>query len=167
MKGMRQVQEGFLSPESTETWIVCVCHSEGDLNAFQQGMVIGARRTGLSLSRMVAAGMFTLNRFPCVHHPKENKPTWHNCGKHWSQYGPASLWNALDTLQCQCPDELRLFWGQKRVQLNIRKVLLMFCPLSIDGIISSIDQGYSTITRSGTCWFPVIPDNCTHLVSQV
>jgi hypothetical protein len=30
-----------------------------------------------------------------------------------------------------CPDELRLFWGQNRVQLNIRKVFLMFCTLSV------------------------------------
>ena len=53
-----------------------------------------------------AAGFFTLNRFPCVsgmvHHPKDIQPTWHNFGKHWSQHGPASLWNAFDTLKsCQ------------------------------------------------------------------
>ena len=26
-----------------------------------------------------------------VHHPKDIQPTWHNCGKHWCQHGPASL----------------------------------------------------------------------------
>jgi hypothetical protein len=30
MKGRRQVKEGFLSLETIETWIVYVCHSEGD-----------------------------------------------------------------------------------------------------------------------------------------
>jgi hypothetical protein len=43
------VDEGFLS---LETWIVFVCHSEGEwarqyLSAFERGMVVGARRTGL------------------------------------------------------------------------------------------------------------------------
>ncbi|XP_055725810.1 oligophrenin-1-like isoform X5 [Salvelinus fontinalis] len=51
--------------------------------------------------------------FPCVsrmvHYPKDIQPTWHNCGKHWSQHGPASLWNAFDTLQSPCPNKLRLF----------------------------------------------------------
>jgi hypothetical protein len=40
----------------------------------------------------------TLNSFPCVsrmvHHPNDIQTTWHNCGKHWSHHGPASLWNA-------------------------------------------------------------------------
>jgi hypothetical protein len=30
MKGRRQVKEGFLSLEKIETWIVFVCHSEGE-----------------------------------------------------------------------------------------------------------------------------------------
>jgi hypothetical protein len=30
MKGRRQVKEGFLSLESIETWIMYVCHSEGE-----------------------------------------------------------------------------------------------------------------------------------------
>jgi hypothetical protein len=30
MKGRRQVKEGFLSLETTETRIVYVCHSEGE-----------------------------------------------------------------------------------------------------------------------------------------
>jgi hypothetical protein len=29
MKWRRQVKEGFLSIEATDTWIVYVCHSEG------------------------------------------------------------------------------------------------------------------------------------------
>ena len=31
---------------------------------------------------------------------------WHNCGKHWSQHRPASLWNAFDTLWSPSPNEL-------------------------------------------------------------
>jgi hypothetical protein len=30
MKGRRRVKEGFLSLETIETWIVFVCHSEGE-----------------------------------------------------------------------------------------------------------------------------------------
>jgi hypothetical protein len=30
MKGIRQVKGGFLSLETIETWIVYVCHSEGE-----------------------------------------------------------------------------------------------------------------------------------------
>jgi hypothetical protein len=44
--------KGFVSLETIETWIVYVCHSEDEwerkyLSAFEQGMVVGARRTGL------------------------------------------------------------------------------------------------------------------------
>ena len=46
MKGSRQVKDGFLSLETIETWIVYVCHSES-VSAFEQGMVVGARSTGL------------------------------------------------------------------------------------------------------------------------
>ena len=48
-----------------------------------------------------AAGVFTLNV----------QPTWHSCGKHWNQHGPASLWNSFDTLYSPSPVELRLFIG--------------------------------------------------------
>jgi hypothetical protein len=30
MKGKRQLKESFLSLKTTETWIVYVCHSEGE-----------------------------------------------------------------------------------------------------------------------------------------
>ncbi|KAK6305474.1 hypothetical protein J4Q44_G00242540 [Coregonus suidteri] len=52
MKGRRQVKEGFLS---LETWIVYVCHSDGErarqnVSVFERGMVVGARRTSLCLN---------------------------------------------------------------------------------------------------------------------
>jgi hypothetical protein len=103
-----------------------------DVSAFERGMVVGARRTGLSVSRTATLLVFfSLNSFPCVSR-MVHYPTWHNCGKHWSLHGPASLWNAFDTLQSM-PDELRLFWGQKWVQHNMRKELLMFSTFSVNG----------------------------------
>ena len=55
------------------------------LSAFERGMVVGARRTGLSVKNCNAAGFFTLNSFPCVsrmvHHPKDIQTSWHNCGE--------------------------------------------------------------------------------------
>jgi hypothetical protein len=30
MKGRRQVKEGFLSLETSETWVLFECHSEGE-----------------------------------------------------------------------------------------------------------------------------------------
>jgi hypothetical protein len=47
MKGRRPVKEGFLGFDAQ---IVYVCHSK-DLHVFEQGMVVGARHTGLIVSR--------------------------------------------------------------------------------------------------------------------
>ena len=70
-----------LSLETIEKCILYVCHSEGGMgktkyvSAFDQGMIVGARRTGLSM----LLGFYTLNSFPCVsritHHPKDIQPT--------------------------------------------------------------------------------------------
>ena len=71
MKGRRQVKEAFLCFETIETWIVYVCHSEGEwarhknVSAFERGMVVGARSTG--------------------------------CGKHWSGKHWSQLWEALES----------------------------------------------------------------------
>jgi hypothetical protein len=46
--------------------------------------------------------------------------------KHWRQHGPTSLRNTFNTLLSPYPDELRLFCGQKGVQLNMRKGFPMF-----------------------------------------
>ena len=79
-----------------------------------------SRTAMLDFSRSTASrtGLFTLNSFPCVsrmvQHPKNIHPTSHNCRKHCSQHGPASLWNAFETLRSPCPNELRLYLGQKR-----------------------------------------------------
>jgi hypothetical protein len=71
-------------------------------------MVVGARHTGLSVSRS-ASGIFHAQQFPCVsrmiHHPKDIQPTGHNCGKDWSQTGPASMWKAFNTLYSPCVDK--------------------------------------------------------------
>ena len=52
MNGRRPVIEGLLSLKTIETWIVHVCHSEGErerkyLSAAEHDMVVGARHTGL------------------------------------------------------------------------------------------------------------------------
>ena len=51
MKGRRQVKEGFISLETIATWIVYVCHSEGEWASpkieVPLNWVVGARRTGL------------------------------------------------------------------------------------------------------------------------
>jgi hypothetical protein len=57
VKGRRQVKEGFLRLETIETWIVSVLPFIGwmgktkYLSAFERGTVVGARLTGLSVSR--------------------------------------------------------------------------------------------------------------------
>jgi hypothetical protein len=133
MKGRRQVTEGCLI---FETWVVCAIQRvNGQDNIFKCfWMGYGSRcQAHRFVSRTATLlGFLTLNSFLCVsrmfHHPKDIQPTWHNSRKQWSQHGPASLWSS-------CPNELRLFWGQKwwlvGVQLNIRKVSLMFRTLSL------------------------------------
>ena len=62
------IKEGCLRLETIETWIVYMCHSEGewgktkDVSAFEQEVVVGARRTGLNLSR--TAVFFHAQQFP-------------------------------------------------------------------------------------------------------
>ena len=108
------------------------------LSAFERGMVVGARCTGLSVSRTVTLLGFSRSTVSRIYH----------CGKHWSQHGPASLWKAFDAMSSPCPDELRLFWGQRRVQLNIRTVFLMFCTLSVCNHI----DGFSCYGAPGLCF---------------
>ena len=93
--GKRQVKEGFFAIETIETWIVYVCHSEGELarqNKRLKCLWIGyGSRCQVHRFECVkncnTAGFFMLNSFPCesrmVHHPKDIQPIWHNCGKHW------------------------------------------------------------------------------------
>ena len=69
-----------------------------DLSAFERGMVVDARRTSLC-QELQRCWVFHTQQFP-VHQewpttPKDIQPTGHNCVKHWSQRGPASLWNAF------------------------------------------------------------------------
>ena len=95
MKGSRQVKEG----------------KTNDLSAFEWGMVVSARCTGL-FQKLQCWWVFTLKSFLwvswMVHHPKAFQSIWHNCGKHWSQYGPASAFRPYRA----CPDEFSPFWGQ-------------------------------------------------------
>ena len=45
--------------------------------------------------QMTICGMRRIKLFRVEIH---YQPIWHNCGKHWRQHGPASLWNAFDNL---------------------------------------------------------------------
>ena len=96
------------------------------------------------------AGFFTLNSFLCVsrmvHHPMDIQPTWHNCGKLWSQHGTASLCNAFSS-PIRVPALMN--WGCSEVKrgcnLNNRKVFLMFCTVSHSCDLLSI-KGFSLVT---------------------
>ena len=65
------------------------------LNAFERGMVVGARRTGLSVLRTTTLLGFSHSTVHLcvsrlVHNPKDIQPTWHNLGKHLGQHGHSS-----------------------------------------------------------------------------
>ena len=100
MKRRQQVKDRFLSLETIETWIVYVCHSEGE---FERGMVVGSRRTGLSVSIAATLPGFSSSTVSCVYQEwvvdQRTSSQLDNCGMQCSQHGPASLWNAFNTLQ--------------------------------------------------------------------
>ena len=80
MKRRRQVKEGLLSLETIETWIVYVCHSEGEwaettyLSAVEQGMVVVARHISLSVSRTASLLGFSRSTVSCVYQKWSNLP---------------------------------------------------------------------------------------------
>ena len=71
MKGRRPVNEGFLSLETIRDGL-CMCviqrvNGQDKRCAFERGMVVGARRIGLSVSRTATLMGFSLNSFPmCI-----------------------------------------------------------------------------------------------------
>jgi hypothetical protein len=84
-----------------------VCHSEGEwarqkkLSAFERGMVADDRHTDLHQELQRCCVFHTQQFSVCIKNgppPKDIQPTLHNCGKHWSQLGPVSLWNTFGTL---------------------------------------------------------------------
>ena len=98
-------------------------------------MILDARRTGLSVSRTAMLLGFhsqqfpvcTMNYPPPKGHPANLTQLWGSIGVNMGQHHCGTLSTPCN----QCLDKLRLFWGQKGVQLNIRKVFLMFCTLSV------------------------------------
>ena len=54
-----------------------------------------------------------------------------NCGKHWRQYEPASLWNTWHLVEAMPQQIEAVLRAKMGVQLNIRKVFLMFCTFSV------------------------------------
>lgn len=80
---------------TTETWIVYVCHSEGEwarqniLSAFEQGMVVCARRTSLSRTarcRVFHAQfpVFIKNGPPPKGHPANLTQLWEALESTWA-----------------------------------------------------------------------------------
>jgi hypothetical protein len=129
MTGRRRVKEGFLSHATIETWIVCVCHSEWMgktiyLSVVERGMVVGARHTGLC-RELQCCWVFHAQQFPvCIKNGPPPKGHPANLTK---------LWDTLESIPC-APMNRGCSEGKKGVQLNIRKVFLMFGILSVNGI---------------------------------
>ena len=102
MKGRKWVKKNrFLSLEIIETWIVYVCHSEGEwvrqhLSAFEWGMVIGARHTGLCQEQQCWR-VFHAQQFPvCIKNGPPPK-------KHPANL--TQLWEALESTWASLPVE--------------------------------------------------------------
>ena len=76
-----------------------------DLSAFERGMVVGARCTGLSVSRNVfsrSTVSYVYQEWSSTQRTSCQLDTTvgsqHGPATMRSQHGPASLWNAFDTL---------------------------------------------------------------------
>ena len=103
MKGRRQVKEGFLSLETIEIeWHTHNPRVNGQdkyLSAFERGKVVGARRTGLSVSRTATLQGFSRSTISRVYqYILYSSQATQASPPHKGQHGPASLWNAFDTL---------------------------------------------------------------------
>jgi hypothetical protein len=100
------------------------------LSAFEWGMVVGARGTGLSVSRTATLLDFWCSTFSRLYQDwsstqrtsSQLDTTVGSIGVNMGQH-PCGM---LSTPSSPCSDELRLFLWQNGVQLNIRKVFLMF-----------------------------------------
>ena len=67
------------------------------------------------------------NGSPPKGHPANLTQLWEALVSTWASIPAERFQHLVESM----PDELRLFWGQKGVKLNIRKVLRMFCTLSV------------------------------------
>jgi hypothetical protein len=99
-----------------------------DVSAFEQGMVVGARHTGLC-QELQRCWIIHTQQFQCVsrmvHDPKDIQTTWHDCGKDWIQHGPCG------TLSKPCRVHALSNWGYSEGK-NIKKVwclstLYLYC----------------------------------------
>ena len=86
----------------------------------------------MSLSRTATLLFFYTQQFVCIKNgpPLKGHPTWGSVGSIGVNMGQYPC-GALSTPCSPCPGELRLYRGQKGVQLNIRKVFLIVCTLGI------------------------------------
>jgi hypothetical protein len=131
MKGRRPVKEWFWNLDMS-----CVCvpfrgwmGKTKDLSPFERGMVVGARRTSLSVSRtapLLGFSHSTVSRLcqdwsTTQRTSSQHDTTVGSIGVEMGQH-PCGM---LLTHCSRCTGEFRLFWGQ-RGQLNI---VLFFLPL--------------------------------------
>ena len=125
IKGRRQVREGFLSLETTETWIVYVCHSEG-------------LWTGCGSSCQAHRFEYVDKHWwvSCVY--PECSTTQRTSSQLDTTVGPMVIniglhpCGTLLTPCSQCPMNWGCSEGKKGVHLNIRKVFRMFFTLIVN-----------------------------------
>ena len=104
-----------------------------DWSVFERS--IGARHTGLSMSRIATQLALSRSTVSCVYQEwSTNQRTSSQLETTVGSIGVNMGPHPCGMLSPPCspwPDELRLFWGKKVVQLNIRKVFLMFCTFIV------------------------------------
>ena len=99
------------------------------LSAFERGMVVGAGCTGLH-QELQRYWVFHNQQFPvCIKngpppkgHPANLTQLWEASESTWASIPVGCFRHLVESMS----DELRLSWEQNGVQLNIRKMFLMF-----------------------------------------
>ena len=137
MKGRRRVKEGFLSLETSETWIVYV-------GEWARQHILKCLWTGNEVPGTPVWVCQELQR--CwVYHAQQLLVYIKNGPLHKGHpVNLTQLWVALEStwasipverlrylVESNAPTKSKLFWGLKGVQHNSRKVFLMFCTLSV------------------------------------
>jgi hypothetical protein len=117
MKGRRRDKEGFLSLETITTHNACVpfrgwTGKTKDLSAFDRGMVVGARRTGLSVSRSSTLLDCSHNSFPvCIKNGPPPKGHAANLTQQWESL--TSTWASISVERLtHCSVRAPTNWGR-------------------------------------------------------
>ena len=108
-----------------------------DLSAFERGTVVGARRTGLC-QELQCCWVFHAQHFPvCIKNGPPPKGHQVNLTQR-STWASITVERFRHLVECRLSPnwvQAQTYWGcsesKKGVQLNIRKVFLMWCTLSV------------------------------------